>query len=404
VSVGNTNITAITANGLTAVCNVYVYVNSIVNPSNDIIPILPGLPAGIPSGVVSAEPKIFAPRSTDLAFVDNMLATIMPGFTSADFHLNQYGVVTLQDWLAKEIAERLLNINYAEVVMIPVFEALVKNSGDVAAISFQVKGRHLMVDGLISRPENVRLLMALSNVSGDWFTYSATAAGLADKKFTIMDMSNNIFTGELVPNGDYRLLFLIKDGGGFDLDRKTDGAVWGAMAFVGVPVMGVTISPDYAALLVGKSIDLTPRLVFNPPIADNKRINWSSNSPFVTASVSANGIVTAIGAGAANIKATTVDGGFWYDCYVLVTTPVNNIAITPSTATVAMGGTQFLDALVLPFNAGNTNVVWSSSNEAVATVNQAGSVRGVTIGSVTIRATAIDGSGVFGTSTVTVVP
>jgi uncharacterized protein YjdB len=402
LSSGSTTITARTVNGLTATCIVFVYINSTMNPSNDIIPILPGLPAGIPAGVVSSEPKIFAPRSTDVSFAFNMLTTIMPGFISADFKLNSYGVITLQEWIAKEIAERLLNINNADVIVFPVFEAVVKSSGDVAAIAFQVKGRHLMVDGLISRPENVRLMMALSSVSGDWFTYSATTAGLADKRFTILDMNNNVFTGELVPTADYRVLFLIKDGGAFDLDKKTDATIWGAMAFVGVPVMGVNLVPNYATLLVGQSLDLTPRLVFIPPIADNKRITWTNDSPFVAATVSPSGVVTAIGGGPADIRATTVDGGFWDICRINVTIPVSSVTVTPSTLNLAVNQSQLLSVSILPLNAGNTNVVWSSANTAIATVNVGGSVTAVAPGTVRITATAADGGGARGQCDVTV--
>jgi uncharacterized protein YjdB len=221
--------------------------------------------------------------------------------------------------------------------------------------------------------------------------------------FTILDSSNNIYTGELDPNGDYKLLFLIKDGGSFDLDRQTDAVVWGAMAFVGVPVMGVTQSIEHVSLLIGQSVDLYPGLKFIPPIADNKKVTWNSNSTYV-ASVNAAGLVTAIGAGPADIKVTTVDGGFWDYTYVLVGTPVSSITVTPPTASISVGGTNILDASVLPFNAGNSGIVWSSSNEAVATVNQGGLVRGVAVGAATITATAVDGSGVFGTCSVTITP
>ena len=90
-----------------------------------------------------------------------------------------------------------------------------------------------MFDGLVSRPENVRLMALLSTDSGDWYTYVDTIIGLTDKAFTILDMSNKIYTGELDLNGDYILVFLIKDGGSFDLDRQVDGAVFGVLAIVG---------------------------------------------------------------------------------------------------------------------------------------------------------------------------
>jgi uncharacterized protein YjdB len=404
LSVGNTVITVRTVDGgFTATCTVYVYVTLPLDPSSDVIPEQPELPTGTPAGIVSAEPIIFIPSvSTDISLESDMLSTVLPGFSSGDFRVNEYGVITLQDWLAREIAEELLHINLAEVKMLPVFEAVLHNPGDIGAVSFLVKGSHLMVDGLISRPENVRLLMALSSTSGDWFTYAGTASALDDRKFTILDMSNGIFTGELDPNATYKLLFLIKDGGAFDLDRETDATIWGAMAFVGVPVMGVTLSPNNINLLTGQSFDWTPGVAFVPPIADNKKLTWSNNNLYI-ASISPQGIYTTTGAGSDTITVRTVDGGFWDRSSAIVAFPVSSISIYPPTTTISVGEMMFLSAYVLPVSA-NDGLTWESSNPAAATVNYAGRLQGVAPGTATITATAIDGSGVTGTCNVTVVP
>jgi uncharacterized protein YjdB len=395
-----------TDNGHTAACNIYVQINAATDPSNDIVPEQPTLPPGTPTnlGIVSAEPLIIVPvNSTDISLETDMLEAILPGFSSKDFHVNEYGIITLQDWIAKEIAEARLNIYDSEVVVLPVVEALLNNPGEIAAVSFKVKGYNLMVDNLISRPENVRLMMALSSTSGDFFTYTSVPANFNDKMFTILNASNDIYSGDLNPNDDYKVLFFIKDGGSFDLDCQTDAAVWGVMAFVGVPVLGVTISPDHVPLSIGQSYDLAPGVTFYPPIADNKRLTWTSDI-LAVANVSAAGVVTAVGGGSALITVKTVDGGFWDTCNIYVSTPVTGITISPATTTINVGGMGFLDATVSPPGATMSTVVWSSSNDAIATVTQAGLVRGVATGTATIRATAMDGSGVFGTSTVTVVP
>ncbi|MCL2837841.1 MAG: Ig-like domain-containing protein [Oscillospiraceae bacterium] len=70
---------------------------------------------------------------------------------------------------------------------------------------------------------------------------------------------------------------------------------------------------------------------------------------------------------------------------------------------VEIDATRTLTATVLPENARNRAVVWTSSDAAIATVNaETGVVTGVAAGTVTITATAADGSGVVGTATVTV--
>jgi uncharacterized protein YjdB len=56
-----------------------------------------------------------------------------------------------------------------------------------------------------------------------------------------------------------------------------------------------------------------------------------------------------------------------------------------------------------PSNASNRNLMWSSSNENIATVNQNGRVTGVSAGTAIITATTEEG-GYSSTATITVVP
>jgi len=72
--------------------------------------------------------------------------------------------------------------------------------------------------------------------------------------------------------------------------------------------------------------------------------------------------------------------------------PVTGIVVTPTNTSIAIGYTTALTATVSPNNAANKNVNWSSSNNAIATVNASGVVTGVAVGSVTITATTVDGS------------
>ena len=76
---------------------------------------------------------------------------------------------------------------------------------------------------------------------------------------------------------------------------------------------------------------------------------------------------------------------------VVESIPANGVVIVPSTLNVFVTETKPLTATVTPNNASNQNVTWSSSNEAVATVDQDGKVTGVGAGETTITATAEDG-------------
>ena len=77
----------------------------------------------------------------------------------------------------------------------------------------------------------------------------------------------------------------------------------------------------------------------------------------------------------------------------LAITPVavTGVTVTPESAVISAGGTQQLTAAVIPDNADDQTVAWTSSNESVATVDTAGQVTGVTAGAATITATTNDG-------------
>ena len=71
--------------------------------------------------------------------------------------------------------------------------------------------------------------------------------------------------------------------------------------------------------------------------------------------------------------------------------PATGVMVVPSTLNVFVKETKALTATVIPDNATNKTISWSSSNEAVATVDQDGQVTGGSAGEATITATAEDG-------------
>jgi hypothetical protein len=77
-------------------------------------------------------------------------------------------------------------------------------------------------------------------------------------------------------------------------------------------------------------------------------------------------------------------------------------SITASDVTVLVGETATITPTVLPADATNPAVTYSSADETIATVNENGVVTGVAPGETTITISATDGSGVTGTITVTV--
>ena len=73
-------------------------------------------------------------------------------------------------------------------------------------------------------------------------------------------------------------------------------------------------------------------------------------------------------------------------------TPVTGVSVTPAQATIRVGNTTTIKAIVTPDDATEKAVTWTSSDDTVATVDSNGVVTGVKVGTATITATTMDGS------------
>lgn len=146
------------------------------------------------------------------------------------------------------------------------------------------------------------------------------------------------------------------------------------------------------------SISMTPgtinilRATVTPLNATNKSVTWTSSDEKV-AKVDQTGKVTAVGAGTAVITATVGgDKVKTAKCTVSVITKVSGVTLDQSNVSIAAGEKVALKATVNPDNATNKNVVWSSSNPAVAKVDQNGNVTAVKNGIAIIKVVTKDQS------------
>ena len=141
-------------------------------------------------------------------------------------------------------------------------------------------------------------------------------------------------------------------------------------------------------MAIGRTVQLTASVFDqnNAPMA-NAVANWSSDNQAV-ATVSDQGLVTAIGNGAATITARSGDASA--QIQVKVMQEAGSIVIEPQTATLTgLGATVQLSATVLDQNGQSVSgavVVWQSSDDMVATVSDQGLVTAIGNGIVVITA------------------
>lgn len=170
-----------------------------------------------------------------------------------------------------------------------------------------------------------------------------------------------------------------------------------------IPVSGVTLNNSSASLMLGNTLALVANVA--PSQASNKAVSWTTSNSSV-ARVS-NGLVTAVASGSATITATTQNGGYTATCMVKVTAPTVNttsIFLDKSSAIVNIGNTFTIEPVVLPSNATNKSVTYSSTDRNVLSVNHDGKVTAVGAGKARIIITTNDGTGVTATFRVTVRP
>ena len=156
-----------------------------------------------------------------------------------------------------------------------------------------------------------------------------------------------------------------------------------------IAVTGVSLNKTSLSFTgTGSSQTLTATV--SPSNATNKTLTWSSSNTSV-ATVS-NGVVKAVGFGTATITAKS-NNGKTASCSVTVN-PIQptGIKATPETSTLyGLNSTVKLSANVMPSNATNKAVTWSSRNTSVATVSSDGTVKAVGYGTTVITATTVNG-------------
>lgn len=178
----------------------------------------------------------------------------------------------------------------------------------------------------------------------------------------------------------------------FDFNTKitkdiTLEAKWlqsGRVSGVHLNLTELSISPNEAYTL---------KATVMPEDAINKNLKWVSSDKSIV-SVDSKGKIKALKEGNATITVTTEDGNYEATCKVTVTNKiihVNEVVISGNSE-VNVGKTIKLSVKVLPDDASNKDVTWSSSNEKIATVDNNGNVKGIKAGKVTITVKSVDGS------------
>ena len=228
-------------------------------------------------------------------------------------------------------------------------------------------------------------------VGGPDFQLEATVAPANATNKNVTWSSSNSAVASVDENG---LVHAEAEGGPVTITATTeDGSKTAECTVVVtagvVSVTGVTIK-ESTTIVRGSTETLVPTV--SPANATNTNVTWSTSNADV-ATVDANGVVTAVAVGSATITVTTEDEGCTDTCVVTVTPiAVASVSLDKSELNLIEGLTGSLTATVLPANADDKAVSWTSDTPSVATVSSEGVVTAVAPGSATITVTTHDGS------------
>lgn len=236
--------------------------------------------------------------------------------------------------------------------------------------------------------------------SPPWDTYGGNTITVPRSKGTL---EIEFQVSETIPpaNGAYKFVVnLLPVGKGWN-ERIDEIIVSNISALV--DVNGISIDNCLESdLPKGGSHQLTASVT--PGNANNQTINWRSSDNYVV-TVNENGLLTGVNDGTAQIIATSNDGSFTDECTINVATiPVTGVSIGDCPASEMEAETNHqLTYSVVPGNATNQSVTWSSSNETIATIDEKGFITAVAKGLVTFTITSDDG-GLIDVCEVNVIP
>lgn len=170
---------------------------------------------------------------------------------------------------------------------------------------------------------------------------------------------------------------------------KDSGIIATYKITVTISVESVDITNTITRLEVGKTLQMEATIL--PSESTNKGIKWETNSKEI-ATISKDGLVTAVANGVLIITAKSLGGGRAAEYRICIITSVKNILFTPKEGKIKVGEPIQLTPRIFPRKSSNRTIRWGSSNNKIISVNAFGVITGKSIGKATITAITEDGN------------
>ncbi|MGS0524798.1 Ig-like domain-containing protein [Zobellia nedashkovskayae] len=182
------------------------------------------------------------------------------------------------------------------------------------------------------------------------------------------------------------MVFTLRDSNGQEIEAGLD---FNVVEFI--DVISITlVSQDTIKMKLGDEIP--PAFTFDPPNATDQGVTVVSSDPDIVF-IDENNVCIAVGLGTAEVTVTSVSNPEASDTVTVVVIEADRIPVTGITVSQedpgATGTERQLLATVLPEEATDPSVTWSSSDDTIASIDDNGLLTGLSAGTATITATSV---------------
>lgn len=237
------------------------------------------------------------------------------------------------------------------------------------------------------------------NTSVTWTVEDGTGRATID--------SNGLLTG--VSSGTIKVIATANDGSGIIRTKE----ITVSETEVIVPVTAISVNSNTgASKITTSSGTLQMEASVTSTDASNKNVTWSVEDGTGRATIDSNGLLTAVSNGKVTVKATANDGSGVVGSKTITISGqstkvyVESIAVNGknnATKITTDGGTLQMSATVLPSSVTNSDVTWSvKDGTGSAIISSSGLLTALADGTVTVIATAEDGSKIIGIKEITI--
>lgn len=156
-----------------------------------------------------------------------------------------------------------------------------------------------------------------------------------------------------------------------------------------VAVTSVAI-PANISIQVGEAKTITAAI--SPAAATDKSVIWSTSDSSIL-SIDEKGVINGVKEGNVTIKATSVDGGIVGTGNVIVKSKLvlTNVKLDKTSLNIHQGESKSINTTITPINVSNKEIIWSSLDESIATVDSSGNIKGIAPGITGIIAKTYNG-------------